>query len=323
MKLWMGLLAAGCLTVVYAGVRVKKTTVVNGTPWFNSLADAEAQAKESGKPILLLSMFGHIDEEMPCANARTLRATLFKDPRFKELAENEVIPAWEMVREVPKVEIDFGDGRKMVRTVRGNACMYLCTPQGKVIDAYPGVYTADDFVPMIDQALRHLPSLDDAGVIAWHRHLSHPPTFPVAMTVSKMAVESPALNLIGAPQIGGANPPSQATDPQRAMFESAAAMMSDSSLTPHTPDDISKLALGQPLGDKDPATVGNMILQRDSKLNVTDVRNVVHLWLASEKALPDTLQARDTVLERILKIPYKDPYFGLNQIQVPGTPTGQ
>ena len=47
-----------------------KKTNVDGIGWFASLPDALAEAKRTDKPILLLSMFGRLDEEMPCANAR-------------------------------------------------------------------------------------------------------------------------------------------------------------------------------------------------------------------------------------------------------------
>src|SRR5690349_18631104 len=92
------LVSVAALAVLFAfafGAGKLKKTTVNGTAWFNSLEDAKAEAKKSHKPILLFSMFGKLDEEMPCANARTLRATLFKDPDFKKLVSDEVIPAWE------------------------------------------------------------------------------------------------------------------------------------------------------------------------------------------------------------------------------------
>src|SRR5687767_12404785 len=106
--LGLATLVAGCaIFAVTVAATTAKKTAVNGIAWHNSFQDAMAEAKNSDKPVLLLSMFGKIDEDMPCANARTLRATLFKDPEFKALLENEVVPAWEMVRAVPKVEIDL------------------------------------------------------------------------------------------------------------------------------------------------------------------------------------------------------------------------
>jgi len=314
-----GIAIATVAAITFAAGRIKKTTV-NGIGWYDNLADAQAEAKRTGKPILFLSMFGRLDEEMPCANARTLRATLFKDPEFKKLVTSDVIPAWEMVRAVPHVEIDFGDGKKIKRTVRGNACMYLCNSDGKVVDAYPGVYTAQDFMPRIHESIAQLANASADAVIAWHT--SQPITFArrTPSTMSKMGSESSTLNVIGARGIAGVVSTERSSDPKRQRFLQAAAGVIDMSLTPMTPDEIAVAATGQPIADRDPATMGNLILQRDSQQNVTLMRSVIHMWLASEKELPTPAQARDTILETILKIPYKDPYFGLRDIAIPGTP---
>jgi len=316
----LALAIAAVTTVAIAGGRIKKTTV-NGIAWYDSFDDAQAEAKRTGKPILFLSMFGKLNEEMPCANARTLRATLFKDPEFKKLVTEEAIPAWEMVRTVPHVEIDFGDGKKIKRTVRGNAVMYLCNSDGKVVDAYPGVYTTKDFMPMVHEAISTLAKADGADVIAWHDKLGQATTARVMRsTMSKTGTESPTLNIIGARPIAGVVKPMHSDDPKRQQFYRAASVVMDMSLSPMTPDEVAVAVTGEPIGDRSPATVGNLILERDSRLNATSMRGIIHLWLGSEKALPTPLEARDTVLETILKIPYKDPYFGLKEIAIPGTP---
>lgn len=49
-------------------------------------------------------------------------------------------PTWEMVREVPKINIDFGRGRSITRTLHGNIATYVCTSNGIVIDGIPGIY---------------------------------------------------------------------------------------------------------------------------------------------------------------------------------------
>lgn len=314
----LGISIVTVAALAFAGARVKKTTV-NGIGWYDNFADAQAEAKKTGKPILFLSMFGKIDEEMPCANARTLRATLFKGPEFKKLVTDEVIPAWEMVRAVPHVEIDFGDGKKIKRTVRGNAVMYLCNTDGKVVDAYPGIYTTKDFMPMVHEAITTLTKAEGAEVIAWHDGKGQAARL-VRSTLSKSGSESPTLNIIGARAIAGAVKPQRSEDPKRQRFLTAAAAVMDMSLSPMTPDEVAVAVTGEPIGERSPATVGNLILERDSRLNSTSMRGIVHMWLGSEKALLTPLEARDTILETILKIPYKDPYFGLKDIAIPGTP---
>jgi len=296
-----------------------KKTTVNSIGWYNSFPDALAEAKRTNKPILLFSMFGRIDEEMPCANARTLRATLFKDPQFKKLVTDEVIPAWEMVRAVPKIQIDFGDGKKITRTVRGNAVMYLCNPDGKVVDAFPGVYTAQDFMPAIEESISQLTHADAETVIAFHK--ARGKRIPLTMgTGGKAVMESPTLAMIGAGKFGGAESTYKADTPAKQLFLIQASRLSDLSLTPMSASQATQAVTGAPLEGRNPGDVVQEILRNDSNNNMVRVRPIVHLWLAAETQLPSPEQARDAVLETILKIPYKDPYFGLRDVVLPGTP---
>lgn len=315
--------ASLCFGVALATVAIafasmpKGVTKVNGIEWRNSFESAVAEAKKTGKPILLLSMFGKIDEEVACANARTLRATLFKTPAFMNLVKNDVIPVWEMVREVPKVYIDLGKGKQVVRTVRGNAVMYVCNPDGYVVDALPGVYNEKDFIPLIKEAIS-LTKKTDSEVIAFHGRLGYDPR-SVAMTVGKSVMESPTLELMGAPGSTGAAP-KPSGDPKKLAFETAAKRLTDTSLTPMSAANSFKLATGKDLSDADTNKAAQMVMDSDSGRNVRMVRPVVHLYFGSLGTLPTPLQARDAVLENILKIPYKDPYFGLKEVLLPGTP---
>lgn len=292
-------------------------TRVNGTPWRNSLTEALAESKRTGKPVLLLSMFGKLDEDMPCANARTLRATLFKDPEFRAFAEKEVIPAWEMVRPVPHVTIDFGNGQKVVRTVRGNAVMYLVNADGKVFDAFPGIYTKEDFMPAVRDSIAHLAKAKDAEVLDFHSKAAVD-IQNTEMTLSKTIAEAPTLNLMGARRFVPAQAPqvNAQMDPARRRFLLNAGRLTDKSLTPLP----SKEVVEQIAGDVPAAEIPVAVLQRDSKTNMMRTRPVVHLFFASEKTLPTPAEARDAVLSTILKIPYKDPTMGLTDVLMPGTP---
>jgi len=62
--------------------------------------------------------------------------------------------AWESVRPVPRVAIDFGDGHRLERTLHGNIVTYLCTSAGEVFDLIPGLVDAGEYVRRLDQALR-------------------------------------------------------------------------------------------------------------------------------------------------------------------------
>lgn len=314
-------LVIGTAIGVAAGGGPAKTTV-HTIDWYNSFADAKKQAKAEGKPILLLSMFGKLDEEMPCANARTLRATLFKDPDFQNLVTKDVVPAWEMVREVPRIKIDLGDGKEVTRTVRGNAVMYLCNSDGKVIDAYPGIYTKGDFMPVVKESIAKLGKATEAEVIAYHKAAPSSGTFNAYTTLSKGVLEGPILNAIGAKPIKGANPPTLAEQvtPEKQRFLRQARRVVDVSLTPATADEAVRAATGKGFKDIPADNLAETILQNDSKRNMNRLRPVIHLWFASETKLPTPMEARETVLATILKIPYKDPYFGLKDVLLPGTP---
>ena len=78
---------------------------------------------------------------------------LFSDPRISALIREQFVAAWESVRPVPIVEIDFGNGRKIKRTVNGNIATYICAPDGRVIDIIPGLNTPEAFFQDLRYAL--------------------------------------------------------------------------------------------------------------------------------------------------------------------------
>ena len=232
--------------------------------------------------------------------------------------EKEAIPAWEMVRPVPHVTIDFGNGKRLVRTVRGNAVMYLVSPEGKVFDAYPGVYTKDDFLPAVRESIAKLAKADAATVAAYHASKARPVPLTL-ITMGKAVLESPTLNLIGAQPIRRTEVDFQAAgnDPAKREFLIEAARLSDLSLNPMPlPTVVARTTQGNETLDAIPASV----LRRDSATNMARTRMVVHYYFASEKSLPTPAEARDAVLGTILKIPYKDPTMGLSDVLMPGTP---
>ena len=60
-------------------------------------------------------------------------------------------PAWESVRPVPIVTIDFGNGTVVTRTLHGNIATYVCTPDGQVIDILPGAYEPATYLGGLNQ----------------------------------------------------------------------------------------------------------------------------------------------------------------------------
>ena len=107
--------------------------------WYTDLAAARAEAERTGKPILSLRLLGRLDEELSCANSRFFRAVLYPDPQIAGLLRDRFVLHWESVRPVPKVTIDFGDGRRLVGTVTGNSIHYVLDSHGRLVDGLPGL----------------------------------------------------------------------------------------------------------------------------------------------------------------------------------------
>jgi hypothetical protein len=143
--------------------------------WYTDFDKAVDAARSSGKPILSLRMLGNLDEDFSCANSRFFRTTLYaNDEISKTLRENFVLH-WKSVRPVPKVTIDFGDGRKLERTITGNSAHYILTPDGDVVDCLPGLYGPQAFLTKLGEGLEMAKSVSGLGaterreaLVAWH-----------------------------------------------------------------------------------------------------------------------------------------------------------
>ena len=144
--------------------------------WHNDLEQAKAEARRSGKPILSLWMLGNLGEEYSCANSRFFRAMLYSNREISELLRSHFVLHWHSVRPAPRVTIDFGDGRKLSRTLTGNSIHYILNEQGEPVDALPGLYTPAEFSAQLQRTLAFLEQsrgLDrqafSYALRAWHR----------------------------------------------------------------------------------------------------------------------------------------------------------
>ncbi|PYT06357.1 MAG: hypothetical protein DMF60_09550 [Acidobacteria bacterium] len=122
--------------------------------WYTDINEAKAAAKLSGKPILSLRLLGKLDEELSCANSRFFRLILYSNTEVSNLLRKRFILHWQSVRPVPKVTIDFGDGRKLERTLTGNSIHYILDSDGRPRDALPGLYGPQAFVRELERAER-------------------------------------------------------------------------------------------------------------------------------------------------------------------------
>jgi hypothetical protein len=60
---------------------------------------------------------------------------------------------WSSERDIPRVTIEFGDGRRMESTVTGNSVHVVLAADGTVLDALPGLYFPAAFKAELDGAL--------------------------------------------------------------------------------------------------------------------------------------------------------------------------
>ena len=121
--------------------------------WYTDLAEAKTAATEAGKPILSLRMLGKLTDEFSCANSRFFRTALYANQEIGDYLRQHFVLHWQSVRPVPKVTIDFGDGRKLERTITGNSAHYVLTASGKPLDALPGLYSPQEFLAWLQRVV--------------------------------------------------------------------------------------------------------------------------------------------------------------------------
>jgi hypothetical protein len=76
---------------------------------------------------------------------------LFSSTEIAQFINNAFEPAWESVRPVPIVTIDFGNGTKVTRTLHGNIATYVCDAEGRVLDVMAGIYGPSAFQERLNQ----------------------------------------------------------------------------------------------------------------------------------------------------------------------------
>ncbi len=143
----------------------------SGLYWYTDLEKAKAAAHASGRPILSLRLLGRLDEDLSCANSRFFRTTLYPDAEISGLLKDQFILHWESVRPAPRITIDFGDGRKLERTITGNSIHYILDADGKVMDVLPGLYSADVFTTELKLTLNAAKEIPRNGNGSYVQHM--------------------------------------------------------------------------------------------------------------------------------------------------------
>lgn len=174
--------------------------------WFTDLPDAIAEARHARKPILSLRLLGRLDEELSCANSRFFRKLLYPEPRINQVLRRDFVLHWQSVRAVPRVTIDFGDGRRVERTLTGNSVHLVLDPHGRAVDALPGLFSPEVFLEELVQA-RAFGLATRRALAGMHdRARAHVPMAPAAapgralrasqLAKAKHVVEAPLLRAV-------------------------------------------------------------------------------------------------------------------------------
>lgn len=133
-------------------VAMQKDAYASHLYWYTDLEEAKRVAAKQNKPILSLRLLGNLNEEFSCANSRLFRALLYTNAEISSYLRENYILHWKSVRPAPRITIDFGDGRKIERTVTGNSIHYILDSDGQIIDALAGLYSPEAFLSYLKQS---------------------------------------------------------------------------------------------------------------------------------------------------------------------------
>jgi hypothetical protein len=130
---------------------------------------------------------------------------LFSQKQVADVINQSFEPAWQAVRPVPIVRIDFGNGKVITRTLHGNIATYACSADGTILDILPGIYEGQTYLDQLQQfeRLHHWvsgnPTLRAERLREYHRKQldslktgSRPHRFVRALDETKRKVERAA-----------------------------------------------------------------------------------------------------------------------------------
>jgi hypothetical protein len=147
------------VTTALDAVAQQKNSYIAGLYWYTDLAAAKKASRELGRPILSLRLLGRLTDEYSCANSRFFRTVLYPDDEVAAILRDRFVLHWRTERPVPTVTIDFGDGRKLQRTLTGNSIHYILDSQARPLDALPGLYGPHAFLRGLSSAEKLFHSL--------------------------------------------------------------------------------------------------------------------------------------------------------------------
>jgi len=213
--------------------------------------------------------------------------------------------AWESVRPVPIVRIDFGNGTVLTRTLHGNIATYVCTADGQVLDVLPGIYEPQTFLHNLnqfrllhnyvvrakDQGLDRLQKYHQGQIRALKDH-QLPPQFVNHAGLTKRAIEGGIL---------------------AALVPGPEALRWYPNLAEQKKQTVPvKLGANEDIANW-------QILAEDTRVNETARRLLVHEMLAAARSVqPKSVTKK--LYKEVLHVDLDDPYLGLGPTLFAGYP---
>jgi hypothetical protein len=282
--------------------------------WYTDLDQAEAAARTSGKPILSLRLLGRLDEEYSCANSRFFRTTLYPNAEVSACLRDHFILHWKSVRPVPRITVDFGDGRKIERTITGNSIHYILDSDGRPIDALPGLSSARAFVEnltLAEQAARRSAALSgpdrDKFLADYHRQRADVIAKQLAQDLSKVGKGSDS-----------SQTPTDETWARLGALRYNEPLDRRAQMLVEIKNPTAKQAM--PLATTKSVVESPLVrqlsnLQRniatDTAQNEYQFHALIHTWLAGEDARSTVEQLNRRVYAQLFLTPDSDPWLGL------------
>ncbi len=295
--------------------------------WYTDLEAAKARARAEHKPILSLHLLGRLDEELSCANSRFFRKLLYADGGISGFLREHYVLHWKTVRPVPKVTIDFGDGRVLKQTVTGNSIHYVLDSEGRPIDAIPGLVSPKIFLASLSAAeslARELASLPsnrrESALKTWHQARIEETLAAWESDVRRLDPQAPPFKAdvpIRVAQLEKASEGRWFSIGAQHSVEATIApevlrQIYPSLATAPTPWEANRIATSK-------ARVETPLLRQlrslyytlaeDSVRNEYQLHRQIHLWLSSQQYIDvEVLNAR--VYPQLFLMPLDDPWYG-------------
>ncbi len=308
--------------------------------WYTDLDAAREAARASGKPILSLRLLGRLDEELSCANSRFFRAVLYANERVSQELRDRFVLHWQSERPVPKVTVDFGDGRRLVGTVTGNSIHYVLDSNGRLVDALPGLYGPAAFLRHLNEAGEEARALAAVSGEVFAGRLRRYHSDQLFAQARELTADLRQAGL-GGPAAAGEVRPTALAASRLAASKSAVEIPLLKALLPDLGEgDAAKLSILAGLhpdaarldaasrrllmakggawvnGDDSALERFEEKIAEDTVRNEYLLHNQIHSWLARIQAAPDLAAFDARVYSALFLTPPSDPWLGLGPTEV-------